>query len=159
MTLRSWLRRPIVVTPVALRPGDDLVLTVEDWPASEDIPSFLRALQQEFPGVNLHLLAGFGPVQVIREEHGTDGCAGPDKRRHQPRSAALDGSAAQVSPVPEPGPQGPVVVLRHAAGGRVIASTIPPQVQGDLVPPVVAHSHSSEGVLRTPCSGETGEAA
>lgn len=124
--LTSLFRRPVVITPVAVRAGDDLVLSPDSWDASQDVVAFLGAAQEQFPGVRLHLLIGFGGIQVVRKEDDADGSAGAEQGRQEPGQGTHDDTPVVVPPLAQAGSQGPVVVLRYGAGARVIATTVPP---------------------------------
>lgn len=133
-SLFGWVRGSPRISAGGIRAGDDLVISADYWPASEDIPGFLRTAQQQFPGVRLHLLVGFGRVEVSRNEDSSEREGAANECRQQPRSGSADCAAPLIAPVRESGEQGPVVVLRYASGGRVIATTIPPQPKGEAVP-------------------------
>lgn len=128
--LRRLVRRDVTISPLVVRPGDDLILAI-DLVADQDLVGLLSAAQQQFPCVRVHLLAGFGSVQIQRNERSSDGKQASDDGKHQGAGASLFRQASQPSPTASE--QGNIVVLRYAAGGRVIAVSIPPEQQGNFL--------------------------
>jgi hypothetical protein len=138
--LRRWLgevsptyiieRRPLIV---GVRPGDDIVLSGGELRADEDAFAVLKTVQAQFPASRIHLLLGFGEVQVARREYGSDGDGGADKHRPQPGPLLHDAMDEAAVRAAKAGEQGNVVLLRHCAGGRIVAVSIPPEQQGQPV--------------------------
>lgn len=129
--LKSLFTRRIVLSPMAVRPGDDLILAPTDWPASQDMVGFLNAAQQQFPGVRIHLLVGFGAVQVQRNQRGAES-EKPGKESQPQRTLTELAQQSRVAAA-KTGQQGNVVVLTWCAEGRVVAVSIPPEQQGNFV--------------------------
>lgn len=140
--LASLFRRPLVVAPLAIRPGDDLLLPVPDWPASQDPVAFLNALQGQFPGVRLHLLIGFH-ADVVRKQ-GSGDREGAGQHAEPKRTVEQQARQALASGAPT-GPQGNVVIWTWSGDGRVVVVSVPPQVQGDAFEQ--AHGRLPEGVM------------
>lgn len=78
---RAFAPRPIRIEARPVHAGDDLILFVRDWPASQDMVGFLNATQQQFPGVRIHLLVGFDSVQVSGEQGSAQGEHATDERQ------------------------------------------------------------------------------
>ncbi len=136
----NWLRsllRPAkaaiapraTISAYGIGPGDDIVIGC-DAGTDEDAFALLGAVQSEFPASRVHLLIGFGPVQVSRNNCCAQ-CESPCQEAKQEISIEQDASYAR-SRLPEPGEKRNVVLLRHCSGGRVIAISVPPQQQGGL---------------------------
>ncbi|WP_200872430.1 hypothetical protein, partial [Bordetella bronchiseptica] len=128
---RVFVPRPIRVEARPVHAGDDLILSVRDWPASEDMVGFLNATQQQFPGVRIHLLVGFDSVQVSGEQGSAQGEHATDER--QPKLPIQQYRDEALSRGAKPGPQGNVVLLTWASAGRVVVVSVPPQEKGDAV--------------------------
>ncbi|MFJ0446612.1 hypothetical protein WLV72_15755 [Bordetella bronchiseptica] len=128
---RVFVPRPIRVEARPVHAGDDLILSVRDWPASEDMVGFLNAAQQQFPGVRIHLLVGFDSVQVSGEQGSAQGEHATDER--QPKLPIQQYRDEALSRGAKPGPQGNVVLLTWASAGRVVVVSVPPQEKGDAV--------------------------
>ncbi|CAE34014.1 phage-related hypothetical protein [Bordetella bronchiseptica RB50] len=128
---RVFVPRPIRIEAWPVHVGDDLILSVRDWPASQDMVGFLNATQQQFPGVRIHLLAGFDSVQVSGEQRRAYGKA--TAKECQPKLAIQQYCDEAISRGAKPGPQGNVVLLTWASAGRVVVVSVPPQVKGDAV--------------------------
>lgn len=128
---RAFAPRPLRVEARPVHAGDDLVLSVRDWPASEDMVGFLNATQQQFPGVRIHLLVGFDAVQVSGEQRRAYGKAATDER--QPKRPIQQYRDEALSRGVKLGPEGNVVLLTWASAGRVVVVSVPPQVKGDAV--------------------------
>lgn len=122
----SLFRRPLVIAPVAVRAGDDLVVSLRDRLDSDDAFALLDALKEQFPTTRIHLLTGFGDVQVQRNDRGSDGSSGDDSGDppFPVGSPALGEPASRLS---KAGEQGDVVVITHATQFRLIAVYIPPK--------------------------------
>lgn len=128
---RVFVPRPIRVEARPVHAGDDLILSVRDWPASQDMVGFLNATQQQFPGVRIHLLVGFDSVQVSGEQGSAQGEHATDER--QPKLPIQQYRDEALSRGAKPGPQGNVVLLTWASAGRVVVVSVPPQEKGDAV--------------------------
>lgn len=135
----SWLdalwprREPIALyTLTALQPigrGDDLVLSVGRLTADEDAVALLNAVQLEFPDTRIHLLAGFGQVDITRGPDRDREGDRTDDRGDQPRPVAPDPLGDAAAQATKTGSQGNVVLLRYCSGRRVVAVSIPPKQQ------------------------------
>lgn len=143
--IRSLLRRDIHIGAVAVRPGDDLILSAENWPASEDVVAFLNAAQKQFPGVRIHLLTGVYGVQVHRNKRSGEGEASRDEGRQQPRRTLLEMATSAAHAAPDVAEQGSVVLLRKLTGFGIVAVSVPvsPQQQGNSIKEL--HSGSAPG--------------
>ena len=131
--LSSLFRRQLVIAPFAVRDGDDLVVSLRDRLDSDDAFALLDTLKQQFPATCIHLLTGFGDIQVKRSDGGGNGTGGDD-RRDPPfpvGSPALGEPASRLAAARE---QGDVVVITCATQFRLIAVYIPPKQQSDFVP-------------------------
>ncbi|MGY0665824.1 hypothetical protein [Bordetella bronchiseptica] len=128
---RAFAPRPIRIEARPVHAGDDLILFVRDWPASQDMVGFLNATQQQFPGVRIHLLVGFDSVQVSGEQGSAQGEHATDER--QPKLPIQQYRDEALSRGAKPGPQGNVVLLTWASAGRVVVVSVPPQEKGDAV--------------------------
>ena len=119
--------RPIVIQPVAVRAGDDLVLSLPQWDASEDLVALLCAAQKQFPGVRIHLLAGFGQAQVAmnqpKGQHGNE-CA--DDQRDEPQLPTPLPFSQRFAGLDDPAFQGKVFVS-YCSVGRVALVSVPPK--------------------------------
>ena len=124
--LSSLFRRPLVIAPVAVRAGDDLVVSLRDRLDSDDAFSLLDALKQQFPATRIHLLTGFGHVHVQRSDRGGDGASGDD-RGHPPFPVDCPTLGEPASRLAKACEQGDVVVITHATQFRLIAVYIPPK--------------------------------
>lgn len=130
---RSLLRRDIHIHPCAVGPGDYLILSIPHLPADIDIVSLLGAAQDQFPGVRIQLLAGFPGVEVLRQQDSAKRSGGGDSGRPNPGDESPARATVVISPSAIAGQQRPVVVLRHCFGDRIIATTIPPEEEGDSI--------------------------
>lgn len=131
--LSSLFRRPLVITPVAIRAGDDLVISLRDRLDSDDAFALLDALKQQFPATTIHLLTGFGDVQVQRHDGGSNGTGGDD-RRDPPLPVGGPAPGKPASRMAAAREKGDVVVITYATQFRLIAVYIPPKQQSDSVP-------------------------
>ena len=124
--LSSLFRRPQVIAPVSVRAGDDLVVSLRDRLDSDDAFALLDALKQQFPATRIHLLSGFGDVQVQRNDRGGDSASGNDCR-HPPFPVDGPASGKPASHLAAASEQGDVVVITYATQFRLIAVYIPPK--------------------------------
>lgn len=131
--LSSLFRRPLVIAPVAVRAGDDLVVSLRDRLDSDDAFALLDALKQQFPATTIHLLTGFGDVQVQRHDGGSNGTGGDD-RRDPPLPVGGPAPGKPASRMAAAREKGDVVVITCATQFRLIAVYIPPKQQSDSVP-------------------------
>lgn len=119
-----------VVTAAPLRAGDDLVISVLELGAGEDAISLLSALKDQFPGVRLHLLVGFGEGVVVKQHAERDSGHGG---RDEPLPVAPEPLPRPLDSASPLGPKGDVVQLRYLSGSRVVAVYVPPEKQGNAV--------------------------
>lgn len=124
--LSSLFRRPLVITPVAVRAGDDLVISLRDRLDSDDAFALLDTLKQQFPATRIHLLTGFGDVQVQRNDRGGDSASG-NGRRDPPFPVGGPALGKPASRLSAAGEQGDIVVITLATQFRLIAVYIPPK--------------------------------
>jgi hypothetical protein len=137
---QSWFnalwpfRRPTGLRTLArLQPigcGDNLILSVGRLTAGEDAIALLNAVQADFPGSRIHLLAGFGQVDITRGPDRDHEGEQADNGGYDPRTVAPDTLGDAAAQATEAGPQGNVVLLRYCSGGRIVAVSIPPKQQG-----------------------------
>lgn len=127
----GWFKGPRVITPVAVRRGDDLVIAMDDPAALDDAVPLMHTLQDQFPGVRLHLLIGFGSIQIAHNQR-DDAPAdrGDEHTPDEPQNGPAVRDPVDVAPVAKPAAERNAVVLRHSAGGRIILTSIPPEVEG-----------------------------
>lgn len=119
--LRELLRRPLLLQPVTARAGDDVILTLPNRLDSDDALALLDAVAQHLPKVRVHLLCGFGEVQV----QGKDGAA-----------------AGQTAPVRLPalgvaraGDSGHALTITCATGNHLVAVAEPLAAQASSCTP------------------------
>lgn len=140
----NWLRsllapsRAMVATPVSVPVGADLILSI-DHATQEDAMALIGAVQAQFPASRIHLLIGFGSVHVS----GGQGSGEAEDASHQAKQEiAIEQDAAHARAQTEQlGQQRNIVLLRHCAGGRVVAVSVPPKQQGNSSSQAVFHSH------------------
>lgn len=138
MSLLSFFRRPIVITPVAVRPGDDLILVLRDRLDSDDAFRLLDATKEQFSSVRIHLLAGFGEVQVQRKD--CSGCTQACQASRNP-PLPIDGPS-NTKPsfeLPKAREDGYVFAILYVTATRLVAVAIPPKEQSDAVKKAVTH--------------------
>lgn len=131
--LSSLFRRRLVITPIGVRSDDDLVVSLRDRLDSDDAFALLDTLKQQFPATRIHLLTGFGDVQVQRNDGGGHGASGDD-RGDPPFPVDCPTLGEPGLRLAKAGEQGDVVVITHATQFRLIAVYIPPKQQSDSVP-------------------------
>lgn len=148
--IRRLLRRDIHITACAVQAGDDIVVSLPDRLDSDDAIALLNALKEQFCGVRIHLLTGFGQVQVQRNDGAH--CRERSNDGSNPPLPVL--SPAVSNPMLEAAkacPQGDVVVITVATSLRLVAVYIPPKQKCDavvepsfhgLVPPVANGSRA-----------------
>ena len=123
-------RRPIVVTPLAVRTGDDVIIRLAERLDSDDALALLDTLKQQFPLARLHLLCGFGGVDVQRNNCGGNS-GGGDERRNPPLPVGTPAGGEPASRLAAVRPEGNVMVITEASRFGLIAVYIPPKQQGD----------------------------
>ena len=82
----------MVIHAVAIGAGDDLVIAVPDRLDSDDALALLNAAKQQFQGVRIHLLCGFGSVQIERNDGGGNCASFTDAVRSKKSSSSSSGS-------------------------------------------------------------------
>lgn len=131
--LSSLFQPRLVIASVAVRAGDDIVVSLRDRLDSDDAFALLDALKQQFAATRIHLLTGFGDVQVQRNDRGGDGASGDD-RGDPPFPAACPTLGEPGSRLAKAGEQGEVAVITYATQFRLIAVYIQPKQQSNSVP-------------------------
>ena len=128
----GWLRRAGVarpIVPVAVQPGDDVVLALPNLLAGEDAITLIDALQAQFPKNRVHLLVGFGSLQVHCKNCRADSSGGADEGGKEPSLSLSDRSAEARKSAPGLAEKA-VVLTNYCSVGRIVIASVPPEQQG-----------------------------
>ena len=142
---REFTKAP-VLTPIKVVPGDDVIVSLPDYLNSDSAIALLKTFTQQLFGARIHLLCGFGDVQIQRRDGGNqraDGHGGGD-----PEAPVVAQAFAKPRlELPEPRAEGYVLAITHATSRRIIAVAVPPKEQGDAVTEAVRHTENPQAPL------------
>lgn len=130
--IRSILVRDISIQPATVRPGDDIILALPYRLDSDDAFALLHTIKEQFPGVRIHLLTGFGQVQIQRGDSGSQSQDSND-RANPPLPVRSPTSASPFFKAAASSEQADVVVITYATDTRLVAVYIPPKQKGNSV--------------------------
>ncbi|WP_267690932.1 hypothetical protein [Massilia antarctica] len=124
--------RTTVIEPVTVSAGEDVVVSLPERLDSDDALALLDTLKQQFPATRIHLLTGFGDVQIQGNDRCSD-CGCGDDRCDPPLPVSRPAIGKPASRLAEASEQGDVVVITYATSSHLIAVYVPPKQQGDSV--------------------------